>query len=152
MVSRIASVQRRGPTKARREHAVRLLTDRLTSAGFRVEPGPPDCFVDLLITRDGVPLLVKLLAAAAPHHRGGTGSLGLHWMLPETIADRVALVDLARSVCWILPSSTFREEAQPLAGGRHHLDWIVVPLGKPASSVPMETEFDKFKLPPSQAT
>ena len=67
-------------------------------------------------------------------------------MLPETVADRVALVDLSRSLCWMLPVSTFREEAQALAGGRNHLDWIVVPLGKYSTGVPMEPEFDKFRL------
>lgn len=146
MVSRIASVQKQASTRAIAARAARLLTERLTTEGFRVEPAPPDSSVDLLIRRDGRPLLVKLLTAAAPHHRGGTGSLGLHWMLPETIADRVALVDLSRSLCWMLPSSTFREEAQPLAGGRYHLDWIVVPLGKHSKSIPMEAKFDRFKL------
>jgi hypothetical protein len=126
---------------------VRLLTERLTSAGFHVEPARLHPSVDLLIRQEGMPLLVKLLTGA-PHYRGGTGSLGLHWMLPATIVDRVALVDLARSVCWMLPSSTFREQAQPMAGDRYHLDWIVVPLGKYPKSIPMETEFDRFKLPP----
>src|SRR6266480_2374234 len=35
--SRITGVQMRESTKAMREHAVRLLTERLTSAGFRLE-------------------------------------------------------------------------------------------------------------------
>jgi hypothetical protein len=46
----------------------------------------------------------------------------------------------------MLPAATFRKEAQPLTGGRHHLDWIVVPPGKYLASVPMETEFDEFRL------
>jgi hypothetical protein len=131
---------------AMREHAVCLLAECLTSAGFRAEPAPSDSSVDLLIRQEGRALLVKLLSAAAPHHRGGTGSLGLHWMLPETIADRVALVDLARSLCWMFPSSTFREGAQTMSGRRYRLDWIVVPLGKHSKNIPMEIEFDRFRL------
>ena len=140
-------MRERESSRAIREHATVLLTEWLCSAGYEVEPAPTGLRIDLIIRRQGQnEEMVKVLAAAAPHHRGGTGSLGLHWLLSETAADCVALVDLSRSFCWMIPVSTFKMEAQPLADGRYHLDWIVVPLGKHSNKVPPESKFEEFEL------
>jgi len=91
--------------------------------------------------------VLKLLAVAAPHHRGGRGSLGLHWMLRSGNEDYVALVDLSREAIWLLNAEEFRARAQPLAGGRFHLDWIVLSLGpRQRSQVPSEDEFELYRL------
>ncbi len=130
-----------------RQEAARFVTGVLVDTGFRVEPPSPDFPADLLVT--GHPrkaFLLKVLAAAAPHHRGGTGSLGLHWMLRDTPADFVALVDLSRSRGWLLPTKDFKERAQALRGGRFHLDWIVVRLGIPRKPVPAEEDFAPYAI------
>jgi len=49
----------------------------------------------------------------------------LHWMLTDDGEDCVALVDLSREAVWLLPAVEFRNRAQPLPGGRFHLDWLV---------------------------
>jgi hypothetical protein len=137
--------ERQSPLVIRRQ-AIQLSNERLSSVGFEVENAPPGFRADLKIRRRRASFLVKVLAAAAPHHRGGTGSLGLHWMLNETAADDIALVDLSRSKVWLLPSGDFRSKAQPLTGSRYHLDWIVVPLGKAPTKVPGEEEFTCYLL------
>lgn len=103
----------------------------MAGVGLRAEAPPPDLPGDLLVAGPaGQSVLLRLLAAAAPHHRGGRGSLGLHWMLPDTPADFAAVVDLSRRCGWLIPTADFQARAQPLSGGRFHLDWIVVPLGR----------------------
>ena len=67
-------------------------------------------------------------------------------MLSDLVADFVAVADLPRLLCWLIPRSIFIKEAQPLAGDRYHLDWIVVPLGKHSTKVPLESKFLEFKL------
>src|SRR5439155_21355815 len=113
-----------------RSEAIRLCTERLASAGYRVQRPPSGFAADLRISRDRAIQLVKVLGAAAPHRRGGSGSLGLHWLLSETPADAVALVDLSRAKVWLLPIEEFQRRAISLVGGRLHLDWIVLALGK----------------------
>src|SRR5439155_12162236 len=92
------------------------------------ESAPPGFLADLKITRRSIIQFVKVMGAAAPHHRGGFGSLGLHWMLNQTAADLVSLVDLSRSKVWLLPIENFQSRALSLERGRWHLDWIVLPL------------------------
>ena len=117
--------------------------EALAGVGLRAEAAPPDI---LISSPSGRSALVRLLAAAAPHHRGGRGSLGLHWMLPDTPAEFVALVDLSRRQGWLLPIDDFRAKAQPLSEGRFHLDWIVAPLGKRRSRAPDEEEFAPYSF------
>jgi hypothetical protein len=129
-----------------RHQAIQLLTERLLSGGYVIEPAPHGFRADLLARQAGRSHLIKVLAAAAPHHRGGTGSLGLHWLLTETAADLVALVDLSRSRVWLLATHDFRSKAQALSGGRYHLDWIVVPIGSRRNRVAVEEQFDRYRL------
>ena len=86
--------------------------EALAGVGLRAEAAPPDI---LISCPSGRSALVRLLAAAAPHHRGGRGSLGLHWMLPDTPAEFVTLVDLSRRQGWLLPIDDFRAKAQPFS-------------------------------------
>jgi hypothetical protein len=107
-----------------------LVIEALRGVGLRAEAASKDVPADLVVAGpSGRSVLVSVLAAAAPHHRGGRGSLGLHWMLRDTAADFIALVDLSRERGWLIPAADFRARAQPLSDGRFHLDWIVVPLG-----------------------
>ncbi len=92
----------------------------------------------------GRSVLVRVLAAAAPHQRGGRGSLGLHWMLSETPADFVAVVDLSRRRSWLVPAADFEVRAQPLPGRRFHLDWIVGERSGTSTPVPGEGEFESY--------
>jgi hypothetical protein len=129
-----------------RKEAVQLVTDRLRLASFTVEPAPRGSVADLVAKRRRTSHLVKVLAAAAPHRRGGTGSLGLHWMLPESAADLVALVDLSRQSSWLLPASDFKSKAQALAEGRFHLDWLVEG-NSGRTRIPNEEDFHSYRLP-----
>ena len=118
---------------------------KLAPHGFSLEPGDGDAYV--LRPSSAPSLVLKLLAAAAPHHRGGRGSLGLHWMLRSDTEDYVAVVDLSREAIWLLKAEEFRTRAQPLAGGRFHLDWLVLSLGpRQRSQVPSEDEFQQYRL------
>ncbi len=128
-----------------RRCAISFVVEALRTVGLQAEPTPADLPGDLLASGgSGRSVFVCLLAAAAPHHRGGRGSLGLHWVLAETPADSVALVDLSRASGWLIPTDDFRARAQPLSGGRFHLDWIVVALGRRHSKVASEEEFATY--------
>ncbi len=124
-----------------REFVVRALA----RVKLRAEAAPAGLPADLLVEGScGRAVLVRLLARAAPHHRGGRGSLGLHWMLSDTPAEYVALVDLSRERGWLLPAADYRARAQPVSGDRYHLDWIVVPIGRPRTKVAAEEEFEEY--------
>ncbi len=69
----------------------------------------------------------------------------MHWMLQSDVEDYVALVDLSREAIWLMPSVDFRKRAQPLAGGRFHLDWLVWRLS-PRSTVEDEDAFEEYRL------
>ncbi len=128
-----------------RRQALEFLIDTLAGGGLRAEAAPNDIAADVIVelsTQRSVS--VRLLAAAAPHRRGGRGDLGLHWMLPDTSAEFVALIDISRPRGWLMPAADFRARAQPMAGGRFHLDWIVAPLGKTRSPAPDEEEFAQY--------
>jgi hypothetical protein len=141
-----AAVQSRHLSSVIRSEAILLAGERLRSSGFEVEAPPPGLNADFKIGRRRTALLVKVLAAAAPHHRGGSGSLGLHWLLGETAADAIALVDLSRSKVWLLPIEDFQSRALSLTRGRYHLDWIVVLLGNRTPKPPDEDEFACYLL------
>jgi hypothetical protein len=127
------------------QRALEFVLSELGHAGLRAEAAPPDLPGDAAIVgRDGRSLLVRILVRAGPHHRGGRGSLGLHWMLRDTPAEFVALVDLSRRLGWLLPTAHFRAQASALSDGRFHLDWIVVPLTGRTSRVPQEGEFERY--------
>ena len=143
---RISSMERRASSQAVRRRAVQFLADALATAGFQIELAPPGFLSELMVRRGGKNFLVKVLAASAPHRRGGTGSLGLQCILGETAADFVALADLSRLRGWLLPVEDFKRGAQPLTGNRDHLDWIVVPLGKYRSQVASENAYDRFLI------
>ena len=140
------------PTAETRQAAEKLLRARLADAGIALESLPDLPLAYALLPPeggmrpDGRPSgrIVKLLAQAAPHRRGGRGSLGLHWLLPSDFEEYVALVDLSREAVWLLPAPEFRSRAQPLEAGRYHLDWLVLRLGR--SKVADESEFEGFKL------
>ncbi|MCH8994950.1 MAG: hypothetical protein IH959_08310 [Chloroflexi bacterium] len=136
---------RPSPSASIRPRALDFVVEALAGVGLTAEETPPDVPADLLVAgRSGRSAVVRLLAAAAPHHRGGRGSLGLHWMLPDTAAEFVAVVDLSRRQGWLIPTADFRARAQPVSGGRFHLDWIVVPLGRTRARVPDEHEFEEY--------
>jgi hypothetical protein len=65
-------------------------------------------------------------------------------VLPSDFEEYVALVDLSREAIWLMPSPEFRSRAQPLKGGRWHLDWLAVRLGR--SLVADEGEFELYRL------
>lgn len=125
-----------------------FLVDQLSRLGLEAETLPGGDPSLLIVSDRGGrrSLVVRILPAAGPHRRGGRGSLGLHWMLRSDIEDYAALVDLSRRRAWLLPAAEFRSRAQPLPGGRFHLDWLVVPLGRPRSRPPPEHEFDEYLL------
>ncbi len=128
-----------------RRKGLDLVIGALRGAGLRAEAASKDVPADLMVAGpSGWSVLVSVLAAAAPHRRGGRGSLGLHWMLRDTAADFIALVDLSRERGWLIPAADFRARAQPLSDGRFHLDWIVVPLGRMRTQVPDEEEFAPY--------
>ena len=127
------------------ERANRLVIEAMRAAGLAAEPAPRDVPAQVLVaTASGRALLVHVLVREAPHRRGGGGNLGLHWMTRDTPADFVALVDLSRRRGWLLPMEDFRTRARPAAGGRFHLDWIVLPLSPTRSRVPDENEFEPY--------
>ena len=129
-----------------RRQALEFLIEALAAVGLRGEPAPNNVAADLVVEAMGETVLIRLLAAAAPHRRGGRGSLGLHWMLPDAAAEFVALVDLSRRRGWLMPAADFRARAQPMSGGRFHLDWIVSPLGKTRSRASGEEEFARYSF------
>jgi|FaiFalFF_MnMetaG_3_1042247.scaffolds.fasta_scaffold01579_6 hypothetical protein len=88
--------------------------------------------------------LVRVLGRWGPHRRGGRGDLGLHWVLEPGPEEMVALVDLSRSLVWLLPREEFQRRAQPWPGGRLHLDWIVLPLGRGKRGLPREEEWELY--------
>lgn len=132
------------PAAETRRAAEALLRARLAVAGIGLEPLPDLPLAYALLPRGGKIRIVKLLAQAAPHRRGGRGSLGLHWLLPSDFEEFVALVDLSREAVWLLPAPEFRSRARPLEAGRYHLDWLVLRLGR--SKVADELEFESFRL------
>ncbi len=109
-----------------------------------LEPLPDLPLAYAMLLPGGRMMIVKLLAQAAPHRRGGRGSLGLHWVLPSDFEECVALVDVSREAVWLLPAGEFRSRAQALEGGRWHLDWLVLRLRQ--SKVAEEEEFERFRL------
>jgi hypothetical protein len=129
-----------------RRRALEFAAERLRSTGFVVEDAPPGLRAELLLSEDRQTYLVKLLATAAPHRLGPRGSIGLHWMLPETPAELVALVDLSRSRLWLLPAADFKRLAQPVSGGRFHLDWIVVHLSNARTRIRDEDYFEAYEV------
>lgn len=123
--------------------ALALLRARVASHGFSLEPDEDTAL--RLFLPGGTSARLRLLAAAAPHRRGGRGSWGLHWMLTDDGEDYVALVDLSREAVWLMPTADFRDRAQPLPGGRFHLDWLVWRLS-PRSQVEDEDAFEQYRL------
>jgi len=132
------------PAVETRRAAEVLLRTRLAAAGIGLEPLPDLPLAYALLPRGGKMRIVKMLAQAAPHRRGGRGSLGLHWLLPSDFEEFVALVNVSREAVWLLPAPEFRSRAQRLEAGRYHLDWLVVRLGR--SNVADELEFEPFRL------
>ena len=131
--------------KLAHQRALDFVLEALEAAGLRAEAAPQGLPADAVIAgRAGRSVLVRILVRAGPHQRGGTGALGLHWMLRETPAEFVALVDLSRRQGWLLPTADFEERARALSGGRFHLDWIVAPLTNRRSKVADEHEFDEY--------
>lgn len=120
-----------------------ILRQRLAARGIRLEAAPGDAYTATL--PDGRRLILKLLARAAPHRRGGGNNLGLHWLLHSDVEDYVALVDLWRSEAWLMPVAVFRERARPLPGGRFHLDWLVLRLS-PRSRLADEADFEAYRF------
>lgn len=123
--------------------AENLLRRRLTAYCLGLEQREEGLFA--LVPPSGRPLLLKLLAASAPHRRGGRGSFGLHWLLQSDVEDYVAMVDLSRAAVWLLSAADFRAQAQRLPAGRFHLDWLVLRLS-PRSRVPDEEAFAGYLL------
>mgnify|MGYP000477653685 CR=1 FL=1 len=132
----------RPPSPSLMEEAERLALAALSRQGARAERLMAG--VLLLRQRDGQERLVRVLARRGPHHRGGRGALGMHWLLPPGPEELVALTDVGRRLVWLLPRREFEARARPQAGGRHHLDWLVLPLGP--SSLPLEEEFEGYLL------
>jgi hypothetical protein len=127
------------------ERANRFVIDAMQAAGLTAELAPRDLPAQVVIgSPSGKALLVLVLVREAPHRRGGGGNLGLHWMTRDAPADFVALVDLSRRRGWLLPMEDLRARARPVAGGRLHLDWIVLPLSPTRSRVPDESEFEPY--------
>ncbi len=88
--------------------------------------------------------LVRVLVRLGPHRRGGRGDLGLHWVAPSGPEELLALVDVSRSLVWLMPREVFCQRAQPWPRGAFHLDWIVLPLGKRRSHWPQEEEWESY--------
>ena len=124
--------------------AEELLRARLEALGIGFEPLPDLPLGYAMLLPGGQMRVVKVVPRAAPHRRGGRGSLGLHWVLPSDFEEYAALVDLSRETVWLMPSAEFRSRAQPLSGGRWHLDWLVLRLGR--SKVADEAEFERYRL------
>ena len=129
-----------------RKRGVALVREALARAGLAVATASAGLAAELAIVRSDGDELVKVLTAAAPHRRGGSGSLGLHWLLGDTAAEVVALVDLSREKAWLMPTAEFRRLAEALTGGRFHLDWIVVPIGRAPLGVAMEAALDAYAI------
>ncbi|MBI1886603.1 MAG: hypothetical protein HYS09_09885 [Chloroflexi bacterium] len=127
------------------EAAEGVLRRRLADYGAGLETataGHEGLYV--LLSPDGRTALLRLLANAAPHRRSGN-NLGLHWMLRSDIEEYVALVDVSRESVWLLPAADFRARAQPLPGGRFHLDWLALRLSA-RSRVADEDQFEQYRL------
>jgi len=119
------------------EEASALALWALAGRGARlVAPG--------LIALPPGPKLVRVVGRRGPHRRGGRGSLGLHWVLGPGPEELVALVDVSRRLVWLLPREEFCRRAQPLPGGRFHLDWVVLPLGRGGRALPKEEEWEPY--------
>jgi hypothetical protein len=136
------AVQATTSSQQTRRLAIQFTTDALMRAGFLVEPAPRGFLADLLIRQPRRSRLVRVLSAAGPHRRGGVGNLGLHWLLNETAADLIALVDLSRSQGWLFTLDDFGTQAKLTMKGSYHLDWIVARPGPNRSQVPDEAAFE----------
>jgi hypothetical protein len=125
--------------------ASRLALRLLSGHGIEAQAQAPG----LLLARwpTGGERLLRLLARLGPHRRGGRGALGMHWLLPPGPEELVALADVGRGLVWLLPRREFQARARPQAGGRYHLDWLVLPLGP--SALPREEEFEPYLLGPA---
>ncbi len=121
------------------EEATALALSKLAGMGARaLAPGL------ISLPRPEGQWLVRILGRRGPHRRGGRGDLGLHWVLEPGPEEMVALVDLSRSLVWLLPREEFHRRAQPWPGGHLHLDWIVLPLGRGSKSLPREEEWEPY--------
>lgn len=126
-----------------------LVQYRLLKHGIESAPMTTDSGIDLVAyaphSKRAVTIQVK--TNQKPKPAGGKGPAALDWWLVEdSPAELVALVDLATDRTWLFRHSELAEKAQQHSGGRMHFFFYVDPQYAPKNLGTHMSEFAAFEI------